>query len=48
MESSLKDEIKAGGSLLNHAKDEPLSVIANALHLTDLGVHAAPSDFSRC
>ena len=26
MESSLKDEIEAGGSSLNHAKAEPLSV----------------------
>ena len=34
MESSLKDEIKAGGSLLNHAKAEPLSVMVKALHLT--------------
>ena len=34
MESSLKDEIEANGSLLNHAKAEPLSVMAKALHLT--------------
>ena len=34
MESSLKDEIEADGSLLNHAKAEPLSVMAKALHLT--------------
>ena len=34
MESSLKDEIEAGGSLLNHAKAKPLSVMAKALHLT--------------
>ena len=34
MESSLKGEIKAGWSLLNHAKAEPLSVMAKALHLT--------------
>ena len=27
MESSLKDEIEAGESLLNHAKVEPLSVM---------------------
>ena len=35
MESSLKYEIEAGGSLLNHAKAEPLSVMTKALHLTD-------------
>ena len=34
MESSLKDEIEAGGSLLNHAKAEPLSMMAKALHFT--------------
>ena len=34
MESFLKDEIKAGGSLLNHVKAKPLSVMAKALHLT--------------
>ena len=34
MESSLKDEIEADGSLLNHATVEPLSVMAKALHLT--------------
>ena len=34
MESSLKDETKAGESLLNHAKAEPLRVMAKALHLT--------------
>ena len=34
MESSLKDETEAGGSLLNHAKVKPLSVMAKALHLT--------------
>ena len=34
MESSLKDETEAGGSLLNHVKAEPLSVMAKALHLT--------------
>ena len=32
-ESSLKDEIEASGSLLNHAKAEPLSVMAKALNL---------------
>ena len=34
MESSLKDEIEAGGSLLNHAKAEPLSMMAKVLYLT--------------
>ena len=34
MESSLKDEIKAGGSLLNQANAEPVSVMAKALHRT--------------
>ena len=34
MESSLKDEIEAGRSLLNHANDKPLSVMAKTLHLT--------------
>ena len=34
MESSLKDETKASGSLLNHAKVEPLIVLVKALHLT--------------
>ena len=34
MESSLKDEIEASGSLLNHDKAEPLSMMAKALHLT--------------
>ena len=34
MESSLKDEIEASGSLLNHAKVEALSMMAKALHLT--------------
>ena len=34
MESYLKDEIEAGESLLNHAKVEPLSVMAKALHHT--------------
>ena len=34
MESSLKDEIEAGGSLLNHAKAEPLGVMVKAPHLT--------------
>ena len=48
MESSLKDEIEASGSLLNHAKAEPLSVMAKAashgvlvsmqLHLILVGV----------
>ena len=33
MESSLKDEIEAGGSLLNHAKADPLSMMEKALHL---------------
>ena len=35
MESSLKDEIKAGRSMLNQAKAEPLSVMAKALHLME-------------
>ena len=48
MESSLKDENEAGRSLLNHAKAEPLSVMAKALHLMGLGIHAAPSDSCRC
>ena len=34
MESSLKDEIEDGGSLLNHAKAEPLSVMEKVLHFT--------------
>ena len=34
MESSLKDETEAGESLLNHAKAEPLSMMAKALHLS--------------
>ena len=34
MESSLKDEIDEGGSLLNQAKVGPFSVMAKALHLT--------------
>ena len=34
IESSLNDEIEVGGSLLNHAKAKPLSVMAKALHLT--------------
>ena len=33
MDSSLKDEIDDGGSLLNQAKAGPLSVMAKALHL---------------
>ena len=37
MESSLKDEIEARGSLLNHAKAEPLSVM-----------RTTPSDSCRC
>ena len=48
MESSLKDETEAGGSLLNHAKAEPLSVMAKALHLTESGIHATPSGSCRC
>ena len=48
MESSLKNEIEDDGSLLNHAKAEPLSVMAKALHLTGLGIHAAPSNSYRC
>ena len=34
MDSSLKDEIDDGGSLLNQANAGPFSVIAKALHLT--------------
>ena len=34
MDSSLKDEIDDGGSLLNQANTGPFSVIAKALHLT--------------
>ena len=34
MESSLKNETEAGGSLLNHTKAEPLRVMEKALHLT--------------
>ena len=33
MDSSLKNEIDDGGSLLNQAKDGPFSVMAKALHL---------------
>ena len=33
MESSLKEEIEAGGSLLNHAKAKLIRVMAKALHL---------------
>ena len=33
MNSSLKDEIDDGGSLLNQAKVGPFSVMAKALHL---------------
>ena len=34
MDNSLKDEIDGGRSLLNQAKDGPLSVMVKALHLT--------------
>ena len=34
MNSSLKDEIDDGGSLLKQAKARPYSVMAKALHLT--------------
>ena len=34
MDSSLKDEIDDGGSLLNKAKAGPFSVMAKSLHLT--------------
>ena len=40
MESSLKDEIDADGSLLNHARAEPLSVmekVSMQLHLILVG-----------
>ena len=33
MKSSLKDEIDADGSLLKHARAEPLSVMEKALHI---------------
>ena len=33
MDSSLKDEIDNGGSLLNHAKAGPFSAMEKALHL---------------
>ena len=32
MESSLKDEIEVGGSLLNQDNADPFSVMAKALH----------------
>ena len=34
MESSMNDETKDGGSLLNQANAGPFSVIAKALHCT--------------
>ena len=34
MESSLKDEIEEGGSMLNQANARPFSMIAKALHCT--------------
>ena len=34
MDSSLKNEIDDGGSLLNQAKVVPFSVMVKALHLT--------------
>ena len=34
MDSSLKNEIYEGGSLLNQVKAGPFSVMAKALHLT--------------
>ena len=34
MDSSLKDEIEDGGSMLNQANAGPFSMIAKALHLT--------------
>ena len=34
MESSLKDEIEAGGSLFNQVNAEPFSVMEKALHRT--------------
>ena len=48
MESSLKDEIEAGGSLLNHAKADPLSVMAKALHLTGSWYPYTQSGSFRC
>ena len=38
MDSSLKDEIDDGVSLLNQAKAGPLSVMAKALHLVLVSV----------
>ena len=34
MDSSLNEKIDVGGSLLNHAKARPFSVIVKALHRT--------------
>ena len=45
MESSLKDEIEAGGSLLNHAKAEPLSVMACHAPIPGLTRLANPNRF---
>ena len=46
MESSLKDEIEASESLLNHDKAEPLSVMAYISR--GLDIHAASSSSCRC
>ena len=49
MESSLKDSIEAGGSLLNHANAEPFSVTAK-VYITrgPGGVRATPCESCRC
>ena len=39
MESSLKDEIEAGGSLLNQANAKPFSLMAKALHRTGVLIY---------
>ena len=47
MDSSLKDEIDDGGSLLNQDKSMPFSVMEKALHLTGPGTCVAPCDSCR-
>ena len=37
MDSSLNDEMDEGGILLNQAKADPFSIVANALHRTGSG-----------
>ena len=46
MESSLKDETEAGGSLLNHAKAEALRVMEKVLHLTGSFIPSKASIYS--